>query len=173
MMSVEIKGSESFRNNTNASVQRTSSFKDRIEQNRSETPGGNEIEDILRRQAVSTDSPRRGRRRNDSRTFNAYSPTRDSSKSPMRRERSYLRSTSPDKLPFRKPTLWAQWDVPEKERSTTQDYNIKQMTGLYGKNLRGKVDAASEWYQANGLNRSKTQTEALSWLSQVVTYLLG
>ncbi|XP_052803520.1 uncharacterized protein LOC128233738 isoform X1 [Mya arenaria] len=167
---VEVRKTNSFRNKTNGDIPRTSSFQDRIEKNGSETPGGNEIEDILRRQGASTDTPRRGRQpiRSNSplKGYTTYSPTRERSTSPMRRERSYLRSTSPDKLPFRKSAIWSQWEVNDKGKECLQEYNIKQMTGLYGKDLRGRVDVASEWYRTHGLDRSKTQTEALEWFSE-------
>ncbi|XP_052253421.1 uncharacterized protein LOC127859879 isoform X2 [Dreissena polymorpha] len=161
VMNVEVKRTSTNLDRSSGDILRTSSFRDRIEQNGSETPGGHEIEHILRKQTKS--SPRN--RRNGS-LYKSYSPTRDRSTSPMRRERSFLRSTSPDKLPFRKSAIWSQWEVPDKNKECTQDYNIKQMTSLYGKDLRGKVDAASEWYRANGLDRSKTQSEALDWLSK-------
>lgn len=166
IIDVDIKRNEGSQIKQNGDLARTSSFQDRIYQNGSETPGGHEIENILRMQTKS--SPRRGRR-----TFSpekSYSPTydRSGSISPRRRERSFLRSTSPDKLPFRRPTIWSQWEVTNsKNKECLQEYNIKQMTGLYGKELGGKVEAASEWYRANGLNRSKTQSEALEWLAQV------
>jgi len=168
MMDMEIRKAErdSIRTHTKSEILRTSSFQDQIDQNRSETPGGHEIETILRKQTKS--SPRRGRR--IASPPKCYSPSydRSMSNSPRRRERSFLRSTSPDKLPFRRSSIWAQWEVTkEKNKECLQEYNIKQMTSLYGKELGGKVDAASEWYKVNGLDRSKTQMEALNWLSEV------
>lgn len=150
---------------TNGELPRTSSFQDRIRQIGSETPGGQEIENILRKQTKS--SPRHGRRAFS--PHKSYSPTHDRSTSMSpRRERSFLRSTSPDKLGFRPSKIWSQWEVTkDKEKECLQEYNIRQMTSLYGKDLSGKVEAASEWYRANGLDRSKTQTDALNWLSQV------
>lgn len=166
IIDVDISKRDSLQTKTNSEILRTSSFQERIDQIRSETPGGHEIENILRKQPKS--SPRRGRK-----TFSpekSYSPTydRSTSNSPRRRERSFLRSTSPDKLPFRRSAIWSQWEVTkDKNKECLQEYNIKQMTSLYGKELGGKVDAASEWYRNNGLDRSKTQMEALGWLSEV------
>ncbi|XP_060560091.1 uncharacterized protein LOC132720110 isoform X2 [Ruditapes philippinarum] len=161
LMDVEIRKASGRNDKLNGDITRTSSFQDRIDQNGSSTPAEREIENILREHARG--SPRR---RNQHSPLKSYSPTRSTSQSP-RRERSFLRSTSPDKLPFRKSAIWAQWGQSKNDgQDYLQEYNVKQMTSLYGKDLRGKVDAASDWYRVNGLDRSKTQTEALNWLSQ-------
>ncbi|XP_045210142.1 uncharacterized protein LOC123561682 isoform X2 [Mercenaria mercenaria] len=163
MMEIEISKAGSNKDRQSGNTLRTSSFQERIDQNGSSTPAEREIENILR--THTRGSPRR--RRNYS-PVKSYSPTRERSTSQSpRRERSFLRSTSPDKLPFRKPTIWSQWEQSKNDgQDYLQEYNVKQMTSLYGKDLRGKVDAASDWYRVNGLDRSKTQTEALNWLSQ-------
>lgn len=165
---VEIKKTNSFQEKKNGDIPRTSSFQSTIDQNVLATPtpnAENEPDDILGKQTINT--PRRGRRALS--PVKSYSPTRNrSSSNSPRRERSFLRSTSPDKLPFRRSTIWSQWEVTKnKGQECLQEYNIKQMTNLYGKELGGKVDAASDWYRANGLDRSKTQMEALDWLTQV------
>ncbi|KAL4229382.1 hypothetical protein ACF0H5_012421 [Mactra antiquata] len=164
---VEITKTNNTQDKKNGEIPRTSSFQSTIDQSVRPTPtphGDNDNDDILGRQ--SKNSPRRGRRAFS--PMKSYSPTRNRSTSNSpRRERSFLRSTSPDKLPFRRSTIWAQWEVTKnKGQECLQEYNIKQMTNLYGKELGGKVDAASDWYRENGLNRSKTQMEALEWLSE-------
>lgn len=158
-----VRKSTGNKERRNGDVPRTSSFQDRIGQMGSETPADREIDSILRQE------PKRSPRRRAFSPPKSYSPTRDRSTSQSpRRERSFLRSTSPDKLPFRRSAIWAQWEMSKNNgQDYLQEYNVKQMTNLYGKDLRGKVDAASDWYRKNGLDRSKTQMEALNWLSEV------
>lgn len=145
-------------------IKRTSSFLERIDLNGSNTPAESDLDAILRKHSNIT--PRRKR---DLPPLKAYSPARESSISQTpRRERSFLRTTSPDKLPFRRSEIWSQWGLSKNDgQDYVQEYNVRQMTSLYGKDLRGKVDAAADWYRVNGLDSSKTQADALNWLSQV------
>ena len=152
-------------NKFNNDVIRTSSFKEQIQQKSVSRTSDNILD-----QQITAKSPRRYPDFSGGRSISSvkYSSDRSLSESPRpRRERSFLRATSRDKM-FRKPTIWAQWEVTkQKEEDCLQAYNIKQMTGLYGKDLSGKAELAQEWYRVNGLDRSKTQMEALDWLYSV------
>jgi len=157
-----LQESDSASRQFNNEVIRTSSFKEQIENSGSRAFN----DDIFDKPPAAISSPRRrGNQTGRSISPIKFPSDRSLSESPRpRRERSYLRSVSPDKM-FRQPSIWAQWEQSkQKADGYLQEYNVKQMTGLYGKELRGKAEIAQEWYRANGMDRSKTQTDALDWL---------